>query len=515
MKGSWFVLCGLQVALSPIVSAQGTANLLAARVAADSDSSERRVLIEVYGSRAYRPFWISDTTVKPAAMRLTTVLGHADEDGLDPRRYALESRTTGPDSAIETELRLTRILLAYARDVSAGRFRPGPRDSLWSAAPAPIRFSDLGRALDSLPLDTVLRRLAPPQRGYTGLRAALERYHSIAERGGWDSLSNGPDLAPGARGIRVLDLRRRLAAEDDGDATETADDRFDGALARRVLRFQAKHGLEADGIVGAATRAALNVPVEQRIRQIELNLERWRWLPRRLGERYIMVNSAAFSLALVGHDTAVLTMRAIVGRVDWPTPIIISRVTNLIFHPSWDIPKKIVLAEVVPFVLRDTGYLARERITVLRWTNGAWRPVDRHAVDWRALNDSSYSLRLVQAPGATNPLGGVKFEFANRFGSYIHDTPQRSLFEQRIRAFSHGCIRAERAAQLARILLADSAQWPRDSVDSAMRGPETRVVTLERGIPVYVSYWTAWVDPDGTLQFRDDVYGWDRMLAGQ
>jgi murein L,D-transpeptidase YcbB/YkuD len=312
----------------------------------------------------------------------------------------------------------------------------------------------------------------------------------------------------------VRALRRRLAAEVGSAAADTASDRYDRALEQLVQRFQASHGLTADGVIGTVTRGALNVPADQRLRQIDMNLERWRWLPRRLGERYIMVNSAAFSLALVGHDTAVLTMRAIVGRVDWPTPIIISRVTKLIFHPSWDIPKKIVLAEVVPFVLRDTGYLARERITVLRWTNGAWRPVDRHAVDWRSLNDSSYSLRLVQAPGATNPLGGVKFEFANRFGSYIHDTPQRSLFEQRIRTFSHGCIRAERAARLARILLADSAQWPRDSVEGAMRGPETRVVTLERGIPVYVSYWTAWVDPDGTLQFRDDVYGWDTMLAG-
>ncbi|HUL49414.1 MAG TPA: L,D-transpeptidase family protein [Gemmatimonadales bacterium] len=512
MKTWWWVVCGVGLAFPASLPAQRFEDRLAALIAADSDSVDRRGLIDVYEPRGYRPLWIADDVVRPGAERVLAALTQADMDGLDPRRYAWHPPAAGADSIARVELGLTELLIRYVEDVSGGRVRPGPTDTIWSASSLPNMLRDAGRALDSLPPDTVVRRLSPPQPGYVRLRSALARYRAIAVRGGWASLRDGPDLTPGTHGVRVRELRRRLALESDTAPRDTAGDAYDQELTAAVRRFQKNHGLDVDGVTGDATRAALNVPAADRVRQIELNLERWRWLPRRLGNRYIMVNSAAFALALVDHDSVVLSMRAIVGRLDWPTPIVSSRLKQLIFSPAWEIPKKIVLAEIVPLVVADTGYLTREHIIVHDWAKGG-RPVNAHEIDWRALTDSSYTLHLTQAPGETNPLGGVKFEFGNRFATYIHDTPFRALFRQRVRTFSHGCVRAERAAALARAVLADSLRWPLDSVRTAMRGDQPRVVTLDNSVPVYLTYWTAWVERDGEVQFREDLYGWDQMLA--
>jgi murein L,D-transpeptidase YcbB/YkuD len=299
-----------------------------------------------------------------------------------------------------------------------------------------------------------------------------------------------------------------------GVSPDTADpDAYDDSLVAAVRQFQATHGLNADGIVGRATLVALNVPAADRIRAMELNLERWRWLPRHLGESYVMVNTAAFAVELVNRDHAVQTMRAIVGRPDWPTPIVSARITELVLSPTWEIPKPIALAEVLPLVRRDPRYLAREHITVSRDSDGVMRDVDPLTVDWAAITDSTFGLSLTQAPGGHNPLGGIKFVFRNRFGVRIHDTPTPSLFAEQIRTFSHGCIRVEHAAELAAALLQDSRRWPLDSVRARMHQPHPETVPLPRATPVHVSYWTVWVDHDGTVEFRDDVYGWDSRLS--
>jgi murein L,D-transpeptidase YcbB/YkuD len=276
-----------------------------------------------------------------------------------------------------------------------------------------------------------------------------------------------------------------------------------------VRRFQARHGLAPDGVVGATTLAALNVSVAERTRRMALNLERWRWLPRALGPRYLMVNSTAFRLDVVEGGRVTLSRRVIVGRTDWPTPIVSARATGFAFSPVWNVPRDIAAQEILPRVRARRDYLARERIRVFA---GAVE-VSPDTIDWSAVTESTFAFRFVQAPGRGNPLGGVKLLLSNPFNVSLHDTPLPELFDAPVRTFSHGCVRVEGVAELAAHLLPPDSLWPADSIAIAMADTAERVVGLPQAVPVYFAYWTAWVDEDGIVQFRDDVYGWDARLA--
>jgi L,D-transpeptidase YcbB len=478
-------------------AAQTLSERVRQRLSAEPRDRVRPLLVRFYAQRSYRPAWVSDSGPLPVAAALVGIIEAAGTEGLDPNDYphgrirALLGRGHPPDTLARLDLLLSRAFLAYGSDLSLGRVDPAAVDSSWTAA---RRSVDVVAALDSGGAVATLERLAPPQLPYAMLRRALLRYREIAALGGWPAVPAGPELAPGVRDPRVAVLRTRLVDEGYLGPGEGTGDLDDAAVAGAVWQFQARHGLEPDGVVGPATLAALNVAVERRIHQIELNLERWRWLPRALGDRYVMVNSAAFVLEVVESEQQVMTMRAVVGRRDWPTPIVSGQITGLIFSPVWHIPRNIALKEVLPLFERDSTYLLRHGITI-------------------SMDSSTFALQLEQAPGKDNPLGGVKIIFGSRFNVGIHDTPARSLFQQRVRTFSHGCIRVEGAADLATYLLQDSVRWTADSVRARMARTTEQVVPLSRPIPVHLTYWTAWVDDDGTLQFRDDVYGWDGKLA--
>jgi murein L,D-transpeptidase YcbB/YkuD len=281
-----------------------------------------------------------------------------------------------------------------------------------------------------------------------------------------------------------------------------------------VRGFQERHGLVVDGRVGAATLAALNVPVGNRIRQLELNLERWRWLPRAPASRFVLVNSVAFELQLVEDEHAVMVARVIVGRPDWPTPIVSGALTHLVLNPVWNVPRSIAVQEVAPLIRSDTGYLGRAGMEVLLDSGGAARRVDPASVDWTAITDSTFPYRLVQAPGPTNPLGRLKLVFRNPFNVALHDTPASKLFSVPNRTLSHGCIRVDRLLDLAIRLLGNDPRWPPENVARVLEEPRERWIALLEPVPVYVGYWTAWVGSDGMAEFRDDPYGWDGKLAG-
>ena len=294
--------------------------------------------------------------------------------------------------------------------------------------------------------------------GYLALRAALPRYEEWARRGGWP-----------------LPLAARLAAE--GYDTSSG-------LTVAIRSFQHLHGLEPDGIVGPATRAQLNVSPAARAGQIQLNIARWRRLPAALGPRYIIVNTAAFTLELHDQDAVAFSARTVVGRPEMPTPVVVSNATHIVFRPVWRVPAEIVAEEVLPLARHDPGYLKRH--------------------GFHLLPDSS----LVQEPGPDNPLGGMKLVFWNPFNVSIHDTPAQSLFAKPVPALSHGCVRTEDAAALAARLL---PSWSIDSVRAAMRRGRQRWVRLDEPIPVYLVYWTAWAAGDGIVAFADDLYGWDAL----
>lgn len=367
----------------------------------------------------------------------------------------------------------------------------------------------------------------PPPGDSAALQAALAPLQRLAAGGGWGVLPAGPSLRPGESDPRVGLLRRRL--EHSGDlAPEQAGGRgsavpdstlMDSPVVEAVRRFQSRHGLDTDGVVGPATRAALNVPVEARIRQVELNLRRRReWSAERdplLSEPssglHILVNVPAFQAWVLEEGSAPEVHRVIVGRVDRPTPLFEGRIQRLALAPYWNVPPSIALRDKLPLLRRDPAWLARQRMTVMDRQTG--RPVSVPPSEWNQIDPAEFNDRfwLRQDPGPGNALGQVKFIFPNPYEVYLHDTPDRHLFERGSRTFSSGCIRLDRALELAERLLADRADWPAARIRAVAEGGTETWVELEEPVPIRLVYWTAWVDGAGVLHLNDDVYGLDAL----
>jgi murein L,D-transpeptidase YcbB/YkuD len=354
----------------------------------------------------------------------------------------------------------------------------------------------------------------PAHRHDEPLRQTLTRYRQIMAQGGWPILPEGPTLRPGDTGLSILLLRRRLQATDDLLASEPTQDRtlFDDVLANAVRRFQRRHGLAEDGMVGPDTRAALQVSIEDRIHQLILNLDRWRELPQDLGPRYIWVNIPAFTLTVIEQDQPVMTMRIVVGKPSWPTPVLRAQVTALVFNPFWEIPPRIIQQEIIPHLQRDPTYFTTHRMILLQALGEKATEIDPNTVDWSKTRLHGMPYRLRQRPGPTNPLGRVKFIIPNPFHITLHDTPSRHLFALTMRAQSHGCIRLEKPITLAEYLLREDRKWTREAILDIIDQGTSQQVTIPTPIPVYLIYHTAWADRDGEAHFRPDIYNLDTPL---
>jgi murein L,D-transpeptidase YcbB/YkuD len=351
------------------------------------------------------------------------------------------------------------------------------------------------------------REVIPRNAFYRNLKGALAEYRALAAAGGWPSVPAGSTLAPGMSDARVPALRARLAATGDLDSVETAaaDDVYDGATVEGVRRFQARHGLEQDGAVGPATLAALNVPVEARIEQMRVNLERARWVLGDLGDDFLVVNVAGFRLYVVRRNEIVWTTRVQVGQPYRRTPIFVATLSYLVFNPTWTVPPTILRRDILPAVRNDVGYLASRNIDVI---DDSGMVVDAMTVDW---SGSTFPYRFVQRPGPNNALGRVKFMFPNEHFVYLHDTPSRDLFDRESRAFSSGCIRVEDPLELARLVLRRG--WDEQRIDDVVAAGRTETVTLDDPISVLLLYWTAEADVAGRVFFNADVYARDAEVS--
>lgn len=344
--------------------------------------------------------------------------------------------------------------------------------------------------------------LQPTHRGTCGLESARAELAVEAELP-WLHRLPARKLRPGDVDDAVAALRERLAASGEGpEAPPVEWRRYDGALEAAVRGFQIRHGLEPDGVVGPATRAELDLGPADRLRQIDRVIAARRALPAGLGRRFLLVNLPAFTLEAVAADVPELASRVIVGGPEQRTPTLASAARSVVVHPVWNVPARIARSELAPLAARDSGYLTRRGIEVFTADGAAVEPA---TVDWGAVQRGELRLVLRQKPGPLNALGAVGIQVPNPYDICLHDTPDHRLFERARRDLSHGCIRVDRAVEVARWLLADAPPAKRDEFERALAGTVTREIALPDPVPVYVVDWPVWVDPAGVLQTRPEL----------
>ncbi len=515
-------------------------------------------LLRFYRERDFAPVWRMDDSAD--RIGLHRALRSVSEDRFDPNDYHAdtlaelfrdlvvvrdesqdgesgegqrsgaggESGEGNPGAWADAELLLTDAALHLIHHLAHGRLDPRSLNRHWTAPRSWVDPVDRLSAaippsgrLGPLELAGILDDLRPPGPGYQTLLAEAYRLDRIVADGGWPRIPDGPTLDPGDRHARVALLRERLQAGGDlpgitgigGPAAEADPELYDDELEAAVRRFQERHGLGVDARVGPATLRALNVSAAERLRQVEVGLERWRWLPRERTEREIRVNVAAHTVHIYDDGDESLAIRAIVGRTDRPTPLFSGRMTYLVLAPYWNVPPTLAIRDQLPKIRADLGHLAREGIQVLDQATGA--RVDPATVDWQGISGPEFNrrYRLRQDPGPRNAMGHVKFMFPNRHNVYLHDTPDRHLFAQPGRALSSGCIRIEGALEVAKHLLREQAEWNRDRIDSVIAAGRERNVVLARPYLIHLEYRTAFVGADGVVQFRDDIYRLDPAVG--
>jgi len=486
-------------------------------------------VIRFYQMRKFEPAWTRDGYPLPAADTLARAIKGADAEGLQPGNYHLERieatladirqilvRNEKPEQAniINLEFLLSDAYLVYAAHLLNGRVNPETLHAdEWTMYPSRFNLArNLSKAIEGGDIEGSLKGLMPAQPGYGRLKTALVVHRALAERGGWPVIPGDGRLEKGDKSDRVPVLCSRLKVTGDmpvpADATS---DLFDEAVEEAVKRFQQRHGLYDDGIVGARTLRALNVPVEKRIRQIELNLERWRWLPQNLGNPYILVNIAGYGLEVVENEAPVLTMKIVVGTAYQKTPVFSGKMAYVEMNPYWNVPHSIATEESLGKIRKNPEFFAKENMRVFTaGQNG--EEVSPATIDWSQLSENNFPYRLRQEPGPRNPLGRIKFMFPNKHSVYLHDTSDPHLFKKERRGFSHGCIRIEKPMDMAEFVMRGSKDWSREKVAAVLKTKETTVAYLPKPIPVHILYFTAWGNGDGTVHFLEDIYRRDVRL---
>lgn len=497
---------------------------LAAAIAARLDSLDAPRLDSLYGEEP-EPLWLDgEGGLTPRGRAAWAELEGADQRGLPAGRYDMARLSglrseEGPSlearAALETGV--SRGLLLLVHDVAGGVLPAEGVDTGWrldSLDAARLPGPDSATASPAALLDE-LDRVTPEVRQYDRLLPLLQRLRALRDSGGWSEL---PPLdgvvAVGDSAALVADLRRRLRQSLSPVERRLArrggfDLRYDSALARSVEHFQQRHGIAVDGILGPATHRELNTPVETRIAAVRVALERWRWLPASPGaadlegEPAILVNTAGRHMHVMENGVPVIAMKVIVGQRDWKTTLFQDAMERLVINPYWNVPRTILEEETLPKAAEDPEYLERNDFQVLD-SEGEVVPLE--AVDWQDVDPAAFPHRIRQLPGDGNALGRVKFLFPNRFAIYLHDTPADQLFDERVRTFSHGCIRVERPTEFAHYLLRTASDVPPARFGELRASQERHVVELAEHIPTYVVYQTVWVDADGLPTFTPDIY---------
>ena len=524
----WLVFCGMPAALAATPAHQESvadtlpagslrALITTAPLSIATSQLDWALIRDFYEDRDFAPVWTDGNKLRDEAWFAIDRLARADEDGLFPDEYHVDEiyRGIGESVAVDTlELYLTDGLLRYIRHMRRGRLDPLTADTEWHIPPPAVDpVAELAGIVASPSIQDALQELIPRHSGYRRLRSLLQSLRSLGSMGGWPVVPPGASLERGGYDQRIHVLRHRLMLSGYLSGFDYRDTyHYDAELERAVREFQSAHGLEADGVVGRKTLAALNVPVNERIQQIQLNMERWRWMPDDLGERYLLVNMAGFELQAVENDETVMDMRVIIGRPYRSTPAFLGTMRYLVINPYWNVPHKLAILDLLPKQQADPDYLPGKGFRVYAGWGKDAPELDPGDIDWSSYTAENFPYRLIQDPGEVNSLGRIKFMLPNPYAVYLHDTPSRHLFNRPVRTFSSGCIRVAEPVRLANFVLNDGRDYMTPDVLEAISSGENQIVSLPRVVPVYMLYQTAWVDDEGMAHFRDDVYGRDFLV---
>lgn len=476
-----------------------------------------------YAMHDYQPVWVQEDKLAPIHDTAITFIANAEQEGLDSLDYALEELLHLREQIhtkplwLELELQTTQALLLLTRDLRRGRLTASEVDPDWHIKqPDFDAAAYLQQAIASGDLKASLESLPPTTKIYQLMKQALSHYRKQITQGNhWASIPETPLIRPNMSHPAIPLIRKRIAHDfvqygyPEYDLPLSNDQKYDAHLVDAIKAFQERNGLNADGIIGKNTRDALNRTPEQKIQQLRVNMERLRWLPRELGDRYLLVNIAGFQLAAIEQGQHVLTMRIIVGRDYRSTPSFDSRISHLVLNPYWNIPHSIATKDLLPKQQANPTYFASQSIKIYSNHDYQTDTLDPDSIDWQTLG-KRFPYVLRQDPGAKNALGTIKFMFPNPFSIYLHDTPSKQLFRKDIRTFSSGCIRLEKPLQLAGFVLNEPAAVT-DLVAKIKTG-KTTTVHLPKRLPIYLIYLTTWIDDQNNVYFSSDIYGRDKRV---
>ncbi|TGE28387.1 L,D-transpeptidase family protein [Hymenobacter metallicola] len=501
-----------------------------------------------YRERDYRLGWFRNHELVPQAKTLLNVINKAADEGLDPRDYKVkdfdklfaEFEKSQSDStkrnALEKEIdvALSGTYFNWASDFYRGTVNPREVKSIdWQVKRNKIKLHKaLMTILKERESTYPYYEFEPLHPEYDRLKKALADYRALQRNGGWPSLPATTKLKPGDTSPVVAVLRKRLLGT--GAATEPAAspttttpvqatanttpaaapaERYEGELVQAVKQFQGLNGLKADGIVSGETLKALNVPLSARIDQIILNMERWRWIPKKFEPSYLLVNIPDYKLHVIENNREVFDMRVIVGKTLNATPVFSDKMEYVVLSPYWNVPWSIIEKELKPKLINNPSYLDRLDMEVVKGYGKKAVAVNPGSIDWSSITQETFKYTVRRRPGPKNDLGEVKFIFPNSNDIYLHDTPHDELFSQTKRGFSHGCVRVAEPLKLAEYLLRDKPGWDMQTIQDTIANRKEKYVALKEKLPVYLVYFTAWVDEAGNVNFRDDIYAHDKALA--
>jgi murein L,D-transpeptidase YcbB/YkuD len=480
-------------------------------------------LLERYRQRAFAPFWIKDNGLSARAKAARQVLEDSYQDGLDPSDYFTPFidgrwRKTDPRNLAELDVLLTLGIMRLAADALEGRIEPSDVDAKLFAGVRPERPNLkrlIGEVLDREDIAAAVREQFPGHRQYQRMREALAEYRQISKSGGWGVVPAGSTMAAGARDTRVNALAGRLRKSGALDPAVKGDV-FGPEIEAAVKAFQLRHGLPGTGKVDSKTLAALNVSAEERSRTLVINMERWRWLQRDFKEgKEVLVNIAGYELFGVDSGKPAIRIPVIVGKTYHATPVFSSVIRYIEVNPYWNVPVSIASKEILPKLRKDAGYLSKQHMRIYDGWDSSAKEMSASGINWAEVSSQQikgYAIR--QDPGPWNALGRFKFVFPNEYSVYLHDTSAPRFFAEKERAFSHGCIRVGDPPGLAAFLLDSPGDaWTKERVEQLVASGKNQNVSLKTPVPVHLTYRTVWVDLDGSIQFRPDLYGRDRRMA--